>query len=323
MKGKYITAFLVLLVLAIPVIVVFDYKSNKSDLSSFMTTNPFEKDVEAYKTVADSLINHVETKQIRLNVKTPKAIDYKDGKIYLLADNYLQIIRLNGSEVKKITIGEESTCLTVLKDKRVLVGFKDHLVLMDNELNELKHSSNVANALFTAVGSNGELIFVADAGFKQVVVYDMNLIQVNTFKGESGVSEQHGFIVPSAHFDLAVNEDNELWVANPGMHVLQNYSNKGKLRGFWGKASFEIDGFSGCCNPFYVAFLSDGSFVTSEKGLVRIKIHEPSGLLRSVVASPQSFKDEKKAPDIAVDENGGILALDFEKKMIRFFELKK
>lgn len=323
MKGKYITAFLLLLVLVVAAIVVFDNKTDKIDTSSYLTTNPFEKDIEAYNAVADSLISHVETKQIRLNASTPKAIDYKDGEIYILADDYLQVIRTNGSEVKKTTLGDETTCLTVLKDKRVLVGFKDHLVLLEKDLVEMKHSAISEKALFTAVASNGDLIFVADAGLKRVVVYDRNLTQVNTFKGESGVSDQYGFIVPSAHFDLAVNAESELWVVNPGMHALQNYSDKGKLRGFWGKTSFETDGFSGCCNPFFIAFLSDGSFVTSEKGLVRIKIHEPSGVLRSVVASPQSFKGERKAPDVAVGEKGDILALDFEKKMIRFFKPKK
>jgi len=322
MKGKYITAFLLLLVLVIAGIVVFDSKTDKVDTSSYLTTNPFEKDVEAYNTVVDSLISHKETKQIRLNASAPKAIDYKDGEIYLLADDYVQIIRTNGSEVKKTTVGEGATCLTVLKDKRVLVGFKDHLVLLGSDLTEMKHSVVSEKALFTAVASNGDLIFVADAGLKRVVVFNNALVQVHSFKGESGVSDQYGFIIPSAHFDLAVNGENELWVVNPGMHALQNYSDKGKLRGFWSKTSFETDGFSGCCNPFHIAFLPDGSFVTSEKGLVRIKIHEPSGLLRSVVAAPSCFKDERKAPDVAVDELGGILALDFERKMIRFFMTK-
>ena len=323
MKVKYITAFLLLLVLVIAAIVVFDNKTDKIDTSSYLTTNPFEKDVEAYESVADSLISHVETKQIRVNASTPKAIDYKDGEIYLLADHYLQIIRANGSEIKKTTLGEGSSCLTVLKDKRILVGFKDHLVLLDLNLSEMKRSTKIEKALFTAIASKDNLFFVADAGIKRVLVYDENLMLVNTFKGESGVSDQYGFIVPSAHFDLAVNDESELWVVNPGMHALQNYSDKGKLRGFWSKTSFETDGFSGCCNPFHIAFLKDGSFVTSEKGLVRIKIHEPSGILRSVVASPQSFKGGRMAPDVAVDEKGNILALEYEKKMIRFFSPKK
>lgn len=323
MKGKYITAFLLFLVLVIAAILVFDKKTERSDVSSYLTTNPFEKDVAVYEDVPDSLISHEETKQIRVKASTPIAIDYMDGHLYLLADDYLQIIRPNGSEVKKVILGEGTTCLSVLNDKQVVVGFKDHLVLLDAELSEIAHSTNVEKALFSAVCSNGNLIFAADAGQKQVLVYDFALNPTGLFKGESGVTDQHGFIIPSSHFDLAVNQDQELWVVNPGMHALQNYSDKGKLRGFWNKTSFEINGFSGCCNPFHIAFLPDGGLVTSEKGLVRIKIHEPSGLLRSVVAAPLSFKGEKKAPDVAVDENGTVYALDYERNMIRFFTPKK
>ncbi|HET9571750.1 MAG TPA: hypothetical protein VFP20_10125 [Bacteroidales bacterium] len=322
MKGKHLTAFLLFLVICVGVLIVIDKKTERTDLGSYMTTNPFDKDMASYENVPDSLISHVESKQIRLNVSTPIAIDFMDGQLYLLADDFLQVINTDGKELKKVRLGEGATCMTVLKDKRVLVGFKDYVVLLNTELQVIKQSEPVENSIFSSIGSNGKLIFVADAGQKQVLIFDFNLKQKNEFKGESGVSDQHGFIVPSAHFDLAINNESELWVVNPGMHALQNYSDQGKLRGFWGKTSFEINGFSGCCNPFYIAFLSDGSIVTSEKGLVRIKIHEPSGLLRSVVAAPSSFTGEKKAPDVTIDEKNKVYALDFEKNLIRIFTPK-
>ena len=322
MKGKHITIFLVILVLVIVGIFVFDRKSERSDVSSYLTTNPLEKDMSPYMHVPDSLLSHLETKQIRVKATVPIAIDYADGCLYLLADNYLQVIKPDGSEVKKITLGEGATCLSVLKDKRILIGFKDYIALMNPDFQLIRRTKSLEKALFSAVASNGTLIFVADAGQKQVLVYDFSLSQKAVFKGESGVSDQHGFIIPSMHFDLAVNNDQELWVVNPGMHALQNYADNGKLRGYWSKTSFEINGFSGCCNPFHIAFLPDGAMVTSEKGLVRIKIHEPSGQLRSVVAPPSSFEGEKKAPDVAVDEKGVVYALDYEKKLIRIFSPK-
>ena len=49
MKVKYITVFLLLLVLVIAAIIVFDNKTDKVDTSSYLTTNPLEKDMEAYK----------------------------------------------------------------------------------------------------------------------------------------------------------------------------------------------------------------------------------------------------------------------------------
>jgi len=68
--------------------------------------------------------------------------------------------------------------------------------------------------------------------------------------------------------------------------------------------------------------LEDGSFVTSEKGLVRIKIYKSSGEFLGVVAPPTKFDDkiEGQAPDVAVDNKGNIYALDFDRKVLRVFE---
>jgi hypothetical protein len=66
--------------------------------------------------------------------------------------------------------------------------------------------------------------------------------------------------------------------------------------------------------------MENGSFVTSEKGLVRIKIYDQSGKLLSVVASPDLFKEEGKAPEVCAGSDGVIYALDFDKDMVRVFE---
>jgi hypothetical protein len=110
-------------------------------------------------------------------------------------------------------------------------------------------------------------------------------------------------------------------VVNPGKHAIENYTDDGELRGYWESMSFEIDGFLGCCNPARITTLIDGSFVTSEKGVVRIKIYDQSGALKSVVAPPDLFKDEgEKAPEVCADENDIIYVLDFENDMVRVFE---
>ena len=66
--------------------------------------------------------------------------------------------------------------------------------------------------------------------------------------------------------------------------------------------------------------MEDASFVTSEKGLVRIKIYDQSGSLKSVVAPPSLFKEEGKAPDVCVDAQQVVYALDFDRNLIRIFE---
>ena len=111
-------------------------------------------------------------------------------------------------------------------------------------------------------------------------------------------------------------------MVNPGRHAFENYTFDGQLRGYWEKTDISIDGFSGCCNPAQMAVMPDGSFVTAEKGLVRIKIHKASGELLSVVAPPESFPGATKAPDLAVGPSGIIYAIDYEQNVIRVFQKK-
>ena len=84
-----------------------------------------------------------------------------------------------------------------------------------------------------------------------------------------------------------------------------------------------IEGFSGCCNPVHVASLPDGSFVTSEKGLLRIKIHNQIGEFVTVVAMPDQFDKDTGDVDIAVNSKGQILVLDPKRKQVRIFQEKE
>ncbi|MDA3822578.1 MAG: hypothetical protein PF450_08240, partial [Bacteroidales bacterium] len=172
----------------------------------------------------------------------------------------------------------------------------------------------------TSIAAGADLLYVADAGNRRVLMYDFDGGLKGEFTGQAESSAGHGFIVPSANFDLLVNSSGELWVVNPGKHAIENYDNDGNLLKFWQNISMKIEGFVGCCNPAEFAALPDGSFVTSEKGMVRIKIYDASGKMKSVVAAPEKFEEEGHAPEVTVDENGVVYALDFDRSMVRVFE---
>jgi hypothetical protein len=176
------------------------------------------------------------------------------------------------------------------------------------------------NSLLTGIALTKNDVFLADAGNRRVLRYSHVGERIGTFDGKAGDGVLHGFIIPSPTFDLAVNNDEELWVVNPGMHALENYTFDGKLRGYWKKSGVNPEGFSGCCNPSYFTFLGDGRFVTSEKGLVRVKVYKPSGELEGLVAAPVKFAAEGKAPDVAADSRNNVYLLDFDRKIIRVFE---
>lgn len=321
MKTKYIIRFLTALVLIIAIVFITRHliREHKQD-----TVRPFEYDLSEFRNVDPELISHREFKQINIDSDAvPIDISFKNEIIYLLTEKYVQLITDKGEEVLKIGLNDSPNCIAITENEKIIVGFDNYLIAFEKNGNEIGRSTIVSsNSVFTGISLSKENIFVADAGLKKVIVFDYDLQVRQKFKGQSLVSEIHGFILPGSRFDLATNLYDELWVVNPGIHTIQNYSPEGRLRGHWGRASFANEGFSGCCNPKFIEFLSDGNLVTSEKGLIRIKIHKISGEFVSFVAAPDSFKDGKRAPAITVDDEDNIIALDFDNNMIRFFKLQ-
>lgn len=314
MKKNLLKVLPLILILALAVfLLVLFFKDPKEH-------NFFEYNIDDFKKVDKELVSHKETKQIAID-KRPKDFAYSKGHIYILTDTYVQIVTTDGTEMNRIALDTIPNRLAVYGNGDIVVGYGSYISIYSIDNGLLRTSAKInGRPQITSMTVSDTTIYLADAGNRQVLILDSNLNIANAFMGESGVSERHGFILPSLHFDLAVNAEGELWVTNPGLHAIQHYTENGRLRRYWRKPTFDITGFSGCCNPYYIAFLADGSFVTSEKGLVRVKIHKPSGAFSSVVATPLSFPNGKKAPAVAVDSDDNIIILDYDKKMLRFFE---
>jgi sugar lactone lactonase YvrE len=319
MKNKGIVIFLIVLAVVIVAIIVGDYLSDKPDKTG---PNPFEYNVDNFKTVDSTLIHFKETKNYRINFENPVSITVSGEKIFLAGDNKIQIISLNGSLLKEINLPGQPQTVEVSGEK--------FFVAINNAVNVYNETGSLLktwpaltdSALITAIAASETSVFVADAGNRKVHRFNHDGQLLASFDGKAAEGELHGFIIPSPFFDIDINPDGDLWVVNPGMHSLENYTEEGNLREHWNNTSMMTEGFSGCCNPAHFTFLPDGRFVTSEKGLVRVKTYKPSGEFDGVVAAPVKFTEEGKAPDIATDAAGNVYTLDFDKKMIRVFEKK-
>ncbi len=316
------TTTLILIISGILLIVLFFILMKRKEAQR--SINPFEYSVEEFKQVEEEQISHKEIKRIRLSDADPQGISYQAGNIYILFKGHLQVIDLNGKVKKTIRWTDaEALCLKALSDHQILIAYSQFLRIYNTDGELLQQTENLPeNSSITSLAVSEKNIFAADGGRREVLIFDRQLQLKSSFKGESGVSSIHGFILPGNQFSLAINQENELWISNPGVHQLQNYTEEGRLRGGWGEASFGPGGFSGCCNPSFFAFLNDGRFVTSEKGLVRVKIHHESGEFLSYIAPPAAFENGITAPAIAVDEQDNIILLDFDQLMVRIFHLK-
>ena len=308
----------ILLGILITVIILGDFMSGEKPDS---VTNPYAYDIEEYKTVDPSLVQYKEIKRIGLTYSEPVCIDIKDDRIGIGFNAHLQVIDTNGMELISKSVKGPVSALSFSPDGRIFLAYHNSIEIFDfdgtsmDSWEDFEEKSHI-----TGIAFKDSQVLIADAGTRTVIRFGSDGKRAGSFDGTGRLEGNYGFILPSPYFDLEVDPDNELWVVNPGLLKVENYTDEGTMRAFWGKPSFEVDGFTGCCNPAHIAILPDGAFVTSEKGLPRIKVYKPSGELDCVVAAPDDFKEEKEPSDIAVDSQGMIYALDIALNKIRIFK---
>jgi hypothetical protein len=320
MKRRSLTVVVLVILAVIFAVIVVDFLNHRPDRRG---KNPYALEVDQYKVVDPALVSHRETRNYSLEPLKASGIFCHDGRLFVSGDSSLAVLTTEGEAIGKYPILPHSTCIDV-DDQFVYIGFKSFVAKYDHSGNLVQQWPDLGErTVITGLAHNEERVYAADAGNRRVVIFSKAGEWIGDFEGKAETEAGHGFIVPSANFDLAVNSYGELWVVNPGKHALENYSDDGQMRGYWENASFDIDGFLGCCNPARISVLEDGSFLTSEKGMVRIKIYDPSGRMVSVVAPPDLFKEEGKAPDVCAGAGSAVYALDFDRNVIRVFEPKE
>lgn len=317
MKKRGISIFLILLGLIAAGIIIVDFNQNKP---GHRGGNPYQYDMESLSAVDPDIITHRESRNLTLSLEKPTGIAYHDGRIYLTGDQKLLIIEPSGLLVHDVSL-PDSPISVAAGDQFIAVTTQRNLLILDLQGQLMATWDDFYDtSLLSSVAIYKQHVFVADAGRRRVYRYSGQGVRELEMDGKRDATDAHGFIVPSGCFDLAVNDFGELWVANPGKHALENYSLDGVLRGYWEASFSDVSGFSGCCNPAHFTFLPDGNFVTSEKGIIRIKEYTPWGNLVGVVAAPSKFIEEGNVPDITADSNGTIYAMDPDKRIIRIFE---
>ena len=171
------------------------------------------------------------------------------------------------------------------------------------------------NAIITSVSAGKKYIAFADAGNKIVVVLDKKgaLVSITGLGGKE-------FIIPSPYFDVAVGEDNSIYVANTGHRRVETRTVEGTLLRYFGEAGSAPDAFCGCCNPAHFTLLPEG-FVTAEKGINRIKILDKDGEFVEFVSSVNKFFASIPL-DVAVDSERTIYAANSQDSKLYVFKRK-
>ena len=281
----------------------------------------YSYDVSALRQVDPSLVKYTELKRMETGLTAPKAIAVdKDGSILVAGDRVVRRFTTGGS-FSDISLTEAPYCVAAGPEGMVLVGFKTRVEVYGKDGQKKASWGDFgAGSYLTCITVSGNDVYVADAGRRVVLRCTPEGKVVNEIGKKDDAKGIPGLVLPSEHLDVAVAADGLVWVNNPGRHRLEAYTPEGNLEKFWGVAGTTIDAFVGCCNPTDFALLSDGSFITGEKGVVRIKRYLGDGRFEGMVASPTMFADNNKGADIAVTAEGRVLVLEQGQKAIRVFD---
>lgn len=307
------------LILAILAFMAYDFFISETE-----STNKYEYKLDNFMEVDNSLINYQETNNFTAGVQKMKglAVDIYD-RIYVAGDTKIAIFNSDGYKLKDIITNSIARCIVVDTDGTIYLGTTDQLIVYDSTGKIINVWEPVNNkSVITSIAVDNENVFVADAGNKVIYRYNKSgelILEIGRKDLEKGIK---GFVIPSPYFDLAIGRTGDLWAVNSGMHQFESYDHSGNPISSWKKTSMQLDGFSGCCNPSHFAFLDNGYYVTSEKGIVRIKVHDPSGEFVSVVAASDQFDKGTLGLDLAVDSQGRIIVLDPTRKQVRIYEEK-
>lgn len=246
-----------------------------------------------------------------------------DGTVLVAGEKTLRVLSVDGQVLRDIPLAGSARAVTALETPegtRFFAGAGDHVEVFDASGTALGAWPTLgADAVITCLtpGVSGQTLWAADAGGRVVVELDLSGKVLREIGREDSAKHAPGLVVPSAHLDVAIASDGTAWINNPGRHELEAFDASGVMIRQWGEFGSAIDQFGGCCNPTDFFLLSDDRFVTSEKGIPRVKIFDGRGVLQSVVTT--DFVPSVAGIDVAADISGRIWVLDPATRELRLY----
>lgn len=267
-----------------------------------------------------------------LSIKNPSALAVgEDDALCVAGENAVIAMNRDGTERFRFPVKGRPGCLVFSPAGKLIVGIRSHVETFDLNGKALAVWKDLGErAYLTSIAADDENAYLADAGNRVVLHCDHEGKSLGRIGERDKERDIPGLVVPSPYFDVAIDPMGALWVVNPGMHGLENYRPDGDLVSSWYRSGMEMEAFCGCCNPIHIAFRSDCTLVTAEKGLNRIKVYSPDTSLYGVVSEPPATPvSENKAlfcnveppiMDLAVDSKDRILVLNKPEKAVVVYE---
>lgn len=297
----------------------------------------FTYDVTRFQKSDPALVRYEEVLRFPAGLERARNIAAApDGAILVVGTGGVRKFSPKGAPVLTVPTDDPVYSIALLSDGRMLAGRKEKISVHNAAGAWVSDWSDMPKGMLpTSIAIVGDQVFVADAENNSLWKFDAAGRKTGVIGTRDPEKNIKGFMVPSPYFCVRMAPDGLLRVTNPGEHQIEAYTLDGDLETAWGKASFSIDGFCGCCNPVSFDVFPDGSFVTCEKGLPRVKLYNSHGEFTGLVAGPEAFPEYIKAANAgtphslgsgiytAIDPQGRVLVLDVVAGDVRIMTLKK
>ncbi len=293
---------------------------------AFARENPgpaFTLDLAPLQRVPEHWRTWTELAPLRTNLAGLAAIAVaSDGRFAIVAGRTLWRGRLGDGAGRDVRaeLPETGRAATFLRDGTLLVALdRTWLEFSADGRDPTEGPTLSSSSRITSIAATTGHVWLADVGERLVWVFDRS----GALRAQIRGAESHGFVLPSPHFDVAPAGPDRAWIVNPGELRVELWTVEGIRQRHWGQPGMNIERFCGCCNPTDITVLPDGSIVTAEKGVVRVKVHRADGALESVVAAPEQFAADTVGLDLAADAVGRLYVADPVRRAVRVFEQRR
>jgi len=297
----------------------------------------FTYDVARFQKSDPALLRYDELARFGSGLERARALAVApDAAIFVGGTGGIRKFSANGEPALSIPLDKPVYSIALRPNGEILVGQLGQISVLDPSGAELAVWSGLPdNLLPTSIAFAGEQVFIADAGNRVVLKLDAAGKKLGVIGARDPERNLKGFVVPSPYFCVRMAPDGLLRIANPGEHQIEAFTLDGDLELAWGKGSFAVEGFCGCCNPVSFDIFPDGSFVTCEKGLPRVKLYNSAGEFTGLVAGPDAFPEYLQAANAgttdvlgsgvyaAIDRQARVIILDSVSGVIRIMQRKQ
>ncbi len=207
----------------------------------------------------------------------------ENGNIYLGGDSFLTCYNNDLKEIWNLKTEHPVTSLCCSGDTIYAATSTLVMVIGTDGKKKNEWGPYEDRSFITSISANKKHVVIADAGNRMLLILDKGG-EVTRIIGQNNGE----FIIPSPYFEVVISPSDTLFVANTGHRRIEKRTIEGKLVGYFGEPGTGPDAFCGCCNPSHFIMIP-GGFITSEKGISRIKLLDDKGSFTEYVTAHNNF----------------------------------